>query len=122
MRPLTVKKSGESREWKCCIKNPETGEIIPARICAIRKTAEQIVASHKKLRRKASKESLLELGHLPKTTDESSRAWLYGKLLIAFLVEKIGARNGAFSPWCDNKKEDERKPLDDFRLYIALDP
>ena len=55
----------------------------------------------------------MELGHLPKTTDESSRAWLYGKLLIAFLVEKIGARNGAFSPWSDNKKEDERNPLDD---------
>jgi hypothetical protein len=66
--------------------------------------------------------SLLELGHLPKTTDESSRAWLYGKLLIAFLIEKISARNGAFSPWRDNsEKEHEREPLDDLRLYIAFD-
>lgn len=43
--------------------------------------------------------SLLELGHLPKTTESSSRAWLYGKLLIALIIEKINALNGAFSPW-----------------------
>jgi len=66
--------------------------------------------------------SLLELGHLPKTNDESSRAWLYGKLLIAFLVEKISARNGAFSPWCDDSaREHVREPLDDLRFYIAFD-
>jgi hypothetical protein len=33
--------------------------------------------------------SLAQLGHLPKHDDESAKAWLYGKLLIALLVEKL---------------------------------
>ena len=33
--------------------------------------------------------SLLQLGHLPKHNDTSSRAWLYGKLLICLLTEKL---------------------------------
>ena len=33
--------------------------------------------------------SLAQLGHLPKYDDESARAWLYGKLLVALLVEKL---------------------------------
>ncbi len=45
--------------------------------------------------------SLLSLGQLPKKTPESSEAWLYGKLFIALLIEKIIAKNGAFSPWRD---------------------
>lgn len=44
------------------------------------------------------------LGHLPKHDDESSKAWLYGKLLVALLTEKLLAYGGAISPWrskCD---------------------
>ena len=33
--------------------------------------------------------SLAQLGHLPKRDDESARAWLYGKLLVTLLVEKL---------------------------------
>jgi Transposase DDE domain len=33
--------------------------------------------------------SLVKLGHLPKHDDRSSRAWLYGKLLIALLTQKL---------------------------------
>ncbi len=33
--------------------------------------------------------SLLQLGHLPKHNDASSRSWLYGKLLICLLTEKL---------------------------------
>ncbi len=33
--------------------------------------------------------SLAQLGHLPKYDDESAKAWLYGKLLVALLVEKL---------------------------------
>jgi|ERR1700691_123844 hypothetical protein len=32
--------------------------------------------------------SLAQLGHLPKYDDQSSRAWLYGKLLVALLTQK----------------------------------
>lgn len=43
--------------------------------------------------------SLAQLGHLPKYDDESSQAWLYGKLLVALLVEKLIAHANFISPW-----------------------
>lgn len=43
--------------------------------------------------------SLAQLGHLPKHTDASAKAWLYGKLLVALLVEKLLAHARSISPW-----------------------
>lgn len=43
--------------------------------------------------------SLAELGHLPKYDDDSSKAWLYGKLLVALLVEKLIDHAISVSPW-----------------------
>jgi hypothetical protein len=43
--------------------------------------------------------SLAELGHLPKYDEESSRAWLYGKLFVALLTEKLARIGRDFSPW-----------------------
>lgn len=43
--------------------------------------------------------SLAQLGHLPKYDDESARAWLYGKLLLALLVAKIIRHAESVSPW-----------------------
>ena len=43
--------------------------------------------------------SLAQLGHLPKHDDESAKAWLYGKLLVALLVEKLIRHATAISPW-----------------------
>lgn len=43
--------------------------------------------------------SLAHLGHLPKYDDESAKAWLYGKLLVALLVEKLIHHATAISPW-----------------------
>ena len=43
--------------------------------------------------------SLAELGHLPKHDDESAKAWLYGKRLVALLVEKLIGHASAISPW-----------------------
>ena len=43
--------------------------------------------------------SLAQLGHLPKYDDESAKAWLYGKLLVALLVEKLTRHAVAVSPW-----------------------
>ena len=33
--------------------------------------------------------SLAQLGHVPKHDDRSSRAWLYGKLLVTLLTQKL---------------------------------
>ena len=43
--------------------------------------------------------TLLEMGHLPKFDPSSSRAWLYGKLFLALLTEKLARITRAFSPW-----------------------
>jgi hypothetical protein len=43
--------------------------------------------------------SLAGLGHLPKYDDASSRAWLYGKLFVGLLVEKLISQAETFSPW-----------------------
>ena len=42
---------------------------------------------------------LAQLGHLPKHDDESARAWLYGKLIVALLTEKLLHHASAVSPW-----------------------
>lgn len=43
--------------------------------------------------------SLAKLGHLPKYDDRSSRAWLYGKLLVALLTQKLIRIGRDISPW-----------------------
>ena len=43
--------------------------------------------------------SLAQLGHVPKHDDESAQAWLYGKLLVALLVEKVMRQAQTLSPW-----------------------
>ena len=43
--------------------------------------------------------SLAELGHLPKHDDESSRAWLYGKLFVGLLTERLVHIARDISPW-----------------------
>ena len=43
--------------------------------------------------------SLGDVGHLPKRDAASSRAWVYGKLLVALLTEKMQRHAAAFSPW-----------------------
>jgi hypothetical protein len=42
--------------------------------------------------------SLLQLGHLRKKDTETARAWIHGKLLLAFLIEAIQRAARVFSP------------------------
>lgn len=43
--------------------------------------------------------SLAKLGHLPKYDPNSSRAWLYGKLFVCLLTEKLIRCASTISPW-----------------------
>ena len=43
--------------------------------------------------------SLAGAGHIPKKDPASSRAWIYGKLLMALLTEKMQRHAAALSPW-----------------------
>jgi len=43
--------------------------------------------------------SILALSHLPKHDPQGARAWLHGKLLVAFLVEALIHAGESFFPW-----------------------
>jgi Transposase DDE domain len=43
--------------------------------------------------------TIAQLGHLPKYDERSARAWLYGKLLVALLTQKLIRLGRDFSPW-----------------------
>lgn len=43
--------------------------------------------------------SLLHLGQLPKKKEESSQAWMQGKILTALLIERLLCEERFFSPW-----------------------
>ena len=43
--------------------------------------------------------SLAQLRDLPKHNDDSAKAWLYGKVLAAMLVEKLTRHALAIAPW-----------------------
>lgn len=62
--------------------------------------------------------SLAKLGHLPKYLEASAHAWLYGKLFVALLVEKLIAAGSAFSPWSDAPADSEEL-LARICLYVA---
>jgi len=53
----------------------------------------QIELSFKRLK------SILGLGNLPKKREDSCRAWLHGKLLVALLLERLLDNAEHFSPW-----------------------
>lgn len=43
--------------------------------------------------------TIVGLGHLPKFDPEACKAWLYGKLVVSLLVERIYREAEYFSPW-----------------------
>ena len=43
--------------------------------------------------------SIMGLGHLPKKDEHSAKAWLHGKLFVAFLAQAITEEGRSFSPW-----------------------
>lgn len=42
---------------------------------------------------------IAQLGHVPKHDPDSAKAWLYGKLFVALLTEKLIHQARALSPW-----------------------
>lgn len=43
--------------------------------------------------------SIIGLGHLKKTDSDAAKAWIHGKLLVAFLIEALITAGESFSPW-----------------------
>jgi hypothetical protein len=51
--------------------------------------------------------TIAQLGHLPKHDERSARAWLYGKLLVALLTQKLIRLGRDISPWGYDSKHSQ---------------
>jgi hypothetical protein len=68
-------------------------EIKPATILEMYRGRWQIELVFKRLK------SIIGLGHLKKTDAEAAKAWIHGKLLVAFLIEALIVAGETFFPW-----------------------
>jgi hypothetical protein len=55
--------------------------------------------------------SLVQLGHLKKTDERASRAWLQGKLLVAFILDALLETTERISPWGYRRADEEARPM-----------
>ena len=51
--------------------------------------------------------SLMAAGHVPKSDDDSARAWMQAKLLTALLMERLLLEAKIFSPWGHHLRDAE---------------
>ena len=55
--------------------------------------------------------SLVQLGHLKKTDERAARAWLQGKLLVAFILDALLETTERISPWGYRRSNEEAQPM-----------
>ncbi len=70
-----------------------TADFSAAEVLELYRSRWQIELAFKRLK------TLAQLGHLPKHDDHAARGWLYGKLLLALLSQKLAHHGRAISPW-----------------------
>ncbi len=88
--------TAETREYACYIlvfTTLSSRQATPRQVLECYRLRWQIELTFKRLK------SIVQLGHVPKQDDQSSRAWLYGKLLVALLSQKLARVGNAISPW-----------------------
>jgi hypothetical protein len=89
LREVTLKHSA----WIVVLTTVSEGVMSAVEVLQWYRVRWQIELAFKRLK------SLGDVGHLPKRDAASSRAWVYGKLLIALLSEKMQRHAAALSPW-----------------------
>ena len=89
LREVTLEHSG----WIVVLTTVDEGTLSAPEVLEWYRVRWQIELAFKRLK------SLGDVGHLPKRDAASSRAWVYGKLLIALLSEKMQRHAAALSPW-----------------------
>lgn len=70
---------------------PET--VSARQVLELYRTRWQVELAFKRLK------SIMGLGHLPKVHEDSAKAWLHGKLFVAFLAQALTDEGHFFSPW-----------------------
>jgi hypothetical protein len=62
--------------------------------------------------------SLVQLGHLKKTDERASRAWLQGKLLVAFILDALLETTERISPWGYRAANEGARPMPMARALV----
>jgi len=88
-RPETLEAAAYTMVFTTLVRD----EFKPAKILEMYRGRWQVELAFKRLK------SLLGLGHLKKTDEDVAKAWLQGKLLVAFLIEALIASAERFFPW-----------------------
>lgn len=89
LRPATV----EHSSWVVVLTTLPASVMTDVQVLDWYRIRWQIELAFKRLK------SLADAGQLPKHDAVSSRAWLYGKMLIALLTDKMQRHAAGFSPW-----------------------
>lgn len=95
VRPQTL----EFAEYVVVLATLEDGLLNASEILDLYRARWQIELCFKRFK------SLLQLGHLPKRSDKSARAWIQGKLLTVLLIERLIQEADLFSPWGFDRAE-----------------
>ena len=83
----------EYAEYILVITTLNRHQLQPRGVLELYRARWQVEVAFKRLK------GIMDLGHLPKQDPESCKAWLYGKMLVAMLVERIFRTAESFSPW-----------------------
>lgn len=83
----------EAAEYRFVLTTLPKEEASASQVLQLYRARWQIELCFKRLK------SLLRLGHVPKRSDESARAFIQGKLLTALLIERLHQQARFFSPW-----------------------
>lgn len=83
----------EAAEYIFVLTTLRDDELEAAQVLELYRARWQIELCFKRLK------SLLHLGHVPKRSDLSARAWIQGKLLTVLLIERLLDQARFFSPW-----------------------
>lgn len=87
------KKALEAAKYVCVFATVDESTLSAAEVMDLYRARWQVELAFKRLK------SLLNFGHLPKHDEESSKAWLFGKLLVGLLAETIIETADSISPW-----------------------
>jgi hypothetical protein len=88
-RPATL----ELARYVLLFTTVPAGDFSAAEVLELYRSRWQIELAFKRLK------ALAQLGHLPKHDPHAARGWLYGKLLLALLSQKLSRHGRSFSPW-----------------------
>lgn len=83
----------EFAEYIVVLTSLKTPDWTSSRVLELYRSRWQVELVFKRLK------SLLQLGHLPKKREDSCRAWIHGKLLVAMMIERLTEQARSFSPW-----------------------